>query len=103
MAHIRYSGMRLTTKAESEYFTNLHLFLLTKKSNQLKQLNFRYEYELIVVPGLTLNDSIPPIIKTKVKKSPISINPQGKLLLLLFSCLAWNHFNCVIFFLIQIN
>lgn len=80
MAHIRCSGMRLTTIAESEYFKNLHLLLLRseeKKNNQSKLLNFRYEYELIVVAGLTLNDSIPPIIKTKVKKSPISINPQG--------------------------
>lgn len=40
------------------------------------KITFRYEYELIVVPGLVLNDSITPVIRTKVKEPPVMINPD---------------------------
>lgn len=36
---------------------------------------FRFDYELVVVPGLVLNDSITPIIKTIAKEPPLFINP----------------------------
>lgn len=38
-------------------------------------IDSRYEYELIVVPGLDLNDSVVPVIKTRVKEPPALINP----------------------------
>lgn len=36
----------------------------------------RYEYELLVVPGLVLNDSIKPIVQKIAKEPPIMINPD---------------------------
>lgn len=41
-----------------------------------KRFPYRYEYELIVVPGLVLNDSVIPIIKTYANEPPILINPS---------------------------
>lgn len=40
-------------------------------------MNFRHEYELMVVPGRVLNESITPIIKTKAKDPPVLINIDG--------------------------
>lgn len=37
---------------------------------------FRFEYELVVVPGLVLNDSVAPVIKKRVKEAPVLINIQ---------------------------
>lgn len=37
---------------------------------------FRYEYELVVVPGLILNDSIKPIVRKIAKEPPLLINPD---------------------------
>lgn len=36
----------------------------------------RYEYELVVVPGLTLNQSVTPIIRLTAKEPPMFVNPE---------------------------
>lgn len=37
---------------------------------------FRYEYELVVYPGVNLNDTVNPVVRVTAKAPPIFINPQ---------------------------
>lgn len=37
---------------------------------------FRYEYELVVVQGLVLNDSVTPIIRRTAKEPPLTLSPD---------------------------
>lgn len=58
---------------------NIHssqCFCLCMQFNLLMNNNFRYEYELVVVRGLVLNDSVTPIIRRTAKEPPISLNPE---------------------------
>lgn len=36
----------------------------------------RYEYELVIVRGLFLNDTSPPVIRRTAKEPPILVNPE---------------------------
>lgn len=37
---------------------------------------FRYEYELVVVQGLVLNDSVTPLIRRTAKVPPMTLSPD---------------------------
>jgi len=43
--------------------------------HEINDNNGKYEYEMVVVPGKVLNDSISPIVKKKAVKPPALINP----------------------------
>lgn len=47
-----------------------------KEFNELSNNIFRYEYELLVVQGLVLNDSVTPIIRRTAKEPPITLSPD---------------------------
>lgn len=73
MDRMLYSGMMLMIKRKGKCIIQLEF-----NKNELirKKILHSYEYELIVVPGLVLNDSVIPIIKTYAKEPPILINPS---------------------------
>lgn len=50
---------------------------IERKTNESLTIFFRrYEYELIVVSGQVLNDTVTPVIRKRVKEPPVLINPE---------------------------
>lgn len=63
-------------KIKREYTLILsHLIAFDIKSISLCVL-CSYEYELVVIPGVKIDQTVEPLLKIPAKKSPISVNPN---------------------------